>query len=106
MRQSFLPVLLVIFFISSCIKESSNSNNGPNLVFKFKFDPTQARLNNLGQPQAMPAGHAGQSPTFNKMSAHYLELAPGALTEVEASRSFRERQRGFGPVRRATLSRV
>jgi hypothetical protein len=39
-------------------------------------------LNNVGQPQAMPAGHAGQSPIFNKMSAHYLELAPGALTAL------------------------
>jgi hypothetical protein len=83
MRQSILPAMLVIFFISSCQKESGvNNSTGPNLVFKFKFDPAQARLNNIGQPQAMPAGHAGQSPTFNKMSAHYLELAPGALTAL------------------------
>ncbi len=81
MKPSFLPLFLVIFVFVSCKKEQNNSS-GPNLVLKFKFDPTQARLNNLGQPQAMPAGHAGQSPTFNKMSAHYVELTPTALTAI------------------------
>jgi len=75
------PVILILFVFSSCKKEKSNSNQ-PKLVLKFKFDPTQARLNNAGQPQPLPAGHAGQSPTFNKMSAHYVELAPTALTAL------------------------
>ena len=79
MRNTILPAILFILSISSCKKEKG-STNGPNLVLKFKFDPAQARLNNTGQPQPMPAGHAGQSPTFNKMSAHYVELTPGALT--------------------------
>ncbi len=83
MRFVILPALLLIFFISSCKKEKGNSTS-PNLVLKFKFDPTQPRLNNVGQPQAMPAGHAGQSPVFNKMSAHYVELAPTALTALGA----------------------
>jgi hypothetical protein len=30
----------------------------------------------------MAAGHAGQSPLFNKMSAHYVELAPSAFTAL------------------------
>jgi hypothetical protein len=30
----------------------------------------------------MPAGHSGQSPHFNAMSAHYIELAPNALTAL------------------------
>jgi len=81
MRLTILPVLLLICFISSCKKEKGTVN-GPNLVFKFKFDPTQTRLNNAGQPQAIPAGHAGQSPVFNKMSAHYVELASTALTAL------------------------
>lgn len=83
MIRSVLPAILVIFLLSSCEKEkNNNSNSGPKLVLKFKFDPTQARLNNIGQPQPMPAGHAGQSPTFNKMSAHYVELTPSALTAL------------------------
>ncbi len=71
--------LLVICF--SCQKETNQADE-PNLIFTFKFDPTQDRLNNIGQPAAMPAGHAGQSPEFNKMSAHYIELAPTALTAL------------------------
>src|SRR5688572_1449529 len=76
--------LLAIIGLSSCSKENNNAGEGPKLVFKFKFDSTQARLNNVGQPAAMPAGHAGQSPVFNKMSAHYVELAPSALTALGA----------------------
>ncbi len=54
----------------------------PRLVFKFKFDSTQARLDNLGNPASMPANHRGQHPQFNVMSAHYIELAPNALTAL------------------------
>lgn len=52
-----------------------DNGSGPRLVFKFRFDSTQVRLNNIGQPAAMIAGHAGQSPLFNEMSQHYIELA-------------------------------
>lgn len=72
-------VCLVMIF-SSCDKEDSTSE--PKLIFKFKFDPTQERLNNIGQPSTLAAGHAGQSPAFNQMSAHYVELAPSALTAL------------------------
>ena len=81
MTRTILPALLLIFFISSCKKEKGTAHE-PTLVLKFKFDPAQVRLNNIGQPQPMPTGHAGQSPTFNKMSAHYVELTPTALTAL------------------------
>ena len=58
--------------------------NEPKLIIKFKFDPTQARLNNIGQPSTVAAGNAAQSPTFNTIGAHYLELAPNALTQLGA----------------------
>lgn len=54
----------------------------PKLVFKFTFDSTQTRLDNLGNPAIMPANHRGQHPTFNKMSAHYIELAPNMFTAL------------------------
>jgi len=55
----------------------------PQLIFKFKFDSTQIRLDNFGQPLAsLPVGNSAQSPVFHKISAHYLELAPGALTQL------------------------
>ncbi len=58
------------------------TGSGPRLIFKFKFDSTQARLNNIGQPSSVGAGHSAYSPKFNQMAAHYLELAPGDLTAV------------------------
>ncbi len=70
----------------ACKKESNTtpptSTTAPQLVFIFKFDSTQARLDNLGNPATMPAGHSGQSPVFNSMSSHYIELAPTANTQL------------------------
>jgi hypothetical protein len=52
------------------------------LIVKFKFDPTQERLNNFGLPTALAAGHGAQSPVFNTISSHYVELAPDATTQL------------------------
>jgi hypothetical protein len=73
-------MLAVLFIFYAC----GNEEQTPvaKLTFQFKFDSNQARLNNLGQPSAMPAGHAGQSPRFNAMSAHYIELAQEANTQL------------------------
>lgn len=73
-----VSTLSLLFF--SCSKEESNDE--PMLIIKFKFDPNQVRLNNLGQPATIPAGHAAQSPQFNQISAHYVEFAPNANTQL------------------------
>ena len=78
-------ILAAALFISGCKKDEDPQQPVEpvyNLVMKYKFDSTQVRLDNLGQPAAMPAGHAGQSPKFNKMSAHYIELAPTMWTAL------------------------
>lgn len=77
-------IIVLIFFaaiisISSC---SSDSTSEPMLLIKFKFDPTQARLNNLGQPSNVASGNAAQTPIFNNISAHYVEMAPNATTQL------------------------
>jgi hypothetical protein len=77
----FFAIGLAVLF-TSCKKEESNTTTEARLVLKFKFDSTQARLNNIGQPQGIAVGNAGQSPVFNKMSAHYVELAPTAFTAL------------------------
>lgn len=55
---------------------------GPQLVFKFKFDPNQERFDSFGNPSTVPAGNAAQSPNFNKMSGHYVEMIPNAWTAL------------------------
>lgn len=83
MKKIAVPVLLLTVIVSlfSC-KKNDGIDKSPRLVLKFKFDSTQVRLNNIGQPQAVAAGNAAQSPVFNRMSAHYIELAPSATTAL------------------------
>lgn len=92
--------IVAIIFINSCKKEKEESAAttaptvcspktvytadaaaGPRLIFKFKFDSTQVRLNNIGQPSTFASGNAAQSPIFNSISQHYIELA-GDLDSV------------------------
>ncbi len=70
----------ILLLLSACSKSSDPATTGPQLIFKFHFDSTQARLGNTGQPVSVAAGNAGQHPVFRKMSSHYLELAPAANT--------------------------
>lgn len=63
----------------------TSTGSGPHLIFKFKFDSTQVRLDNFGNPSpTVPSGRAAYSPVFNKMAAHYIELAQGDLTALGA----------------------
>lgn len=88
MRYLLLAALgTALFTFTACTKEDPSpvppvGDAGPRLILKFRFDSTQVRLNNLGQPSVVPPGHGAQSPRFNKMSAHYVEFAPTALTAL------------------------
>lgn len=74
-----------------------SNETGARLIFKFKFDSTQARLNNLGNPVAVPAGNAAQSPVFNGMSAHYIELAETDITQVgQGAQLYKAEETGCG----------
>ena len=75
-------VAMIGFSTVSCSKDDESPGSEPMLVVKFKFDKNQIRLNNLGQPAAVPAGNAAQSPDFNSISAHYLEFAQTATTQL------------------------
>jgi hypothetical protein len=83
MRKLIIQLLFTAATIPffSCSNDNS-SNEEPMLIIKFKFDENQTRLNNLGQPSTIPAGNAAQSPIFNSISAHYVELAPNANTQI------------------------
>lgn len=69
------------FLIFSC-KKNETTATAPRLIFKFRFDSTQTRLDNFGNPTGIASGHAAQSPVFNKMGAHYIELAADSLTPL------------------------
>lgn len=84
MKKRIGLLFLALSFFTSCStdKDDNATQYEPQLIVKFKFDPTQARLDNLGQPSTVSAGNAAQSPDFKYISAHYFELAPNALTQL------------------------
>lgn len=92
MKKNFILTASISLFLSvfilSCGKEDTTEETPsppqPKLIFKFKFDSMQVRLNALGQPQSLPAGHAAQNPKFNAISAHYIELTQSAFTALGA----------------------
>ena len=76
--RNLLLLFALILSLSACQKD--NNSDTAQLQFQFKFDASQQRLNNIGQPAPIPAGHAAQTPEFRELSVHYIELAPNALT--------------------------
>ena len=69
---------------SGCQYGDDPAADGPYIVFKFQFDPNQERFDSFGQPATVPNGHAAQSPSFNSISGHYVELIPSAWTALGA----------------------
>jgi len=86
MKKLWLILVVAMGLSTACKKEdpAPPADSGQKLVFKYKFDPNQERLNNFGQPAEVPAEHGAQTPFFRGMSAHYIELAPSALTQLGA----------------------
>ncbi|MGB0423690.1 MAG: hypothetical protein ACPGED_05185 [Flavobacteriales bacterium] len=85
MRNYLVLFVIAGLVLSSCKKdEEKQSNtatsNGPNVVFKFRFDENQERLDNFGNPAVLPSSHAAQTPDFQEISAHYIELIENANT--------------------------
>ncbi len=79
-RLTAITFTAIALLFSNCKKDAAA--DAASLQFKFKFDATQARLNNIGQASNIPAGNAAQTPEFHEMSVHYIELAQGALTPL------------------------
>jgi hypothetical protein len=77
--QFLALTLFSVLLFSTCKKENTNTAT-PRLIFKFVLDSTQIRLNNIGQSAPLKTGNAAQSPIFNAIAAHYIELAPTANT--------------------------
>jgi hypothetical protein len=82
MKKLLFVLPLILVFAIASVSCNSDISEEPMLIVKFKFDPNQARLNNLGAPTPVPAGNAAQTPIFNSISSHYLEFAPTAYTQL------------------------
>jgi hypothetical protein len=80
MRFAFL-FAATLLALDSCKKNTPVASQ-PSLIFKFVFDSTQVRLDNLGNPSTIAAGHGAQSPQMNVMAAHYIELAANNFVQL------------------------
>ena len=80
--KKLIVVLLLLSAVIPFCSCSEDKAEEPMLIIKFQFDENQARLNNLGQPATIPAGNAAQTPVFNTISSHYIEMAPNANTQI------------------------
>lgn len=82
LKKSLIGLTIISSTLACQKEEKALIQESGNMTFSFAFDSTQVRLNNLGQPSTIPSGHAGQSPRFNGMSAHYIELSKDMFTPV------------------------
>lgn len=82
MKTLHVLLMACAVLLYSCATDNNDTiqPTGAQLIIKLKFDPMQARLNNLGQPSTIPASNAAQSPTIRRMSANYIEFAPMPTT--------------------------
>jgi hypothetical protein len=83
MKWNLTLWIAAAFVLTACPDEGKPvSVTGPKLLIKLKVDPDQERLDNIGNPSVIPSGHAAVDPVFNKISAHYIELAPDLYTII------------------------
>lgn len=86
-RKISFGLFAVAILVAACKKDDqattvTPATAAPRLIFTFKFDSTQVRLDNLGQPSTVPSNHSAQSPVFHLMSSHYIELAQSQYTAL------------------------
>lgn len=83
MKNSFFFLLAIVLLGFGCDKDDPEPSTNV-LRVKFKFDPNQERLDNLGNATPIPAGNAGQTPTFHGLSGHFIELLSNEFTPYKA----------------------
>ena len=79
MQHLLFGLLTALLF--ACTPGTDDENTGtPKISFRYAFDTQQERLDNFGNPSTIPAGHAAQTPDFEKLSVHVIDLSPDQFT--------------------------
>ena len=82
MKHYWAAYIALCTCVASCTKTDNGEATTAKLIFRYRFDSTQERLNNIGEPASVADGNAAQSPVFNSMNTHYIELATNASTPL------------------------
>ena len=91
-KKILFAIIAISILAISCNKDETTDDTGPKLIFKFKFDSTQARLNAFARPSTIPDGNWGQSPVFHAMSAHFIQLAEDSLSPLTTNVLYRNNE--------------
>lgn len=82
MKNYTYILLLLVVVLAGCKKKDTTNDDEPSLIFRFKLDKLQQRLDNFGNPATIASTNAAQTPDFKLISSHYVELAPDSLTQL------------------------
>jgi hypothetical protein len=77
----FLTLTGIILF--SCSTDDEINPQEPKLNITFIMDSNAARLDNLGDPVAVPSGNAAQNPDFEILGLHFIGLYPDKFTPYD-----------------------
>lgn len=99
MKKTLFILTMIALTAVSCKKTTPTEDTSPKLIFKFKFDSTQVRLDNLGNTSVVNTsiGNAAQSPVFHGMSAHFIQLAEDSLTPLTSNILYKNDEVGTSP---------
>lgn len=79
--NSTIPVCIlfgaIFTLLVACAEDDAPTE--PMLHVRVVFDNDQQRLDNLGDPATIPPGHAAQTPSFQQLGIHSLELLRDAF---------------------------
>lgn len=82
MRKAFILLLAVVSFTNWGCDPAKSEDTSGKLLFHTVVDANQVRLDNFGNPVSIPAGNAAQTPSFDKIGVHYIELLPTGATQL------------------------
>ena len=77
----FFLLSIAIISCTPTTDETVNPNSTDRKIrFQFKFDENQERLGAIGQASVIPEGNAAQTPDFQKLSVHVIDMTPNRFT--------------------------
>jgi hypothetical protein len=80
MRTPVLAALAFMVLGTSLTSCSEDDPDAARLNVEVVYDPSQVRLDNLGNPSPVATGNAGQTPMVRDFRINSIELAPTAFT--------------------------
>ncbi len=84
MNRNHVLIWIVGFFSFTSCSQDDNTNPGEAMLhISFIMDTNADRLDNFGEPIAIPPENAGQNPDFDILGLHFIGLYPNKFTAYD-----------------------